>query len=48
MRDHSGIKGVRRENKRRKGQHGPRTSGKSVFIIQEVLIKKGKESTQNG
>lgn len=34
-------KSVKREQARRKRQHGHKVSGKSVFVIQAVLIKKG-------
>lgn len=34
-------KSYRRERKQRKARSGMRITGKSVFIIQAVLIKKG-------
>lgn len=34
-------KSVAREKKSRKRRYGQRVSGKSVFLIQSILIKKG-------
>lgn len=38
-------KAKKRENARRKRQHGMRVDGKSVHLIQEILIKRGKNVT---
>lgn len=36
-------KAYRRDKKRNQRKHGMRTSGKSVFIIQEQLIKRANK-----
>lgn len=36
-------KALKRDKKIFKREHGQRVSGKSVFIIQEVLIKRSKK-----
>ena len=37
-------KARRRDKKRHKAKHGHKTSGKSVFLIQKVLIEKAEET----
>lgn len=37
------TKSEKREKKRFKKRYGMRITGKSVFVIQNVLIKKGKK-----
>ena len=37
-------KAMKRDKKSHKNKHGMRSTGKSVFIIQSVLIKKGSKS----
>lgn len=34
---------LKRERKQRKRRHGMRVTGRSVFIIQEIQIKKGQK-----
>ncbi len=41
-------KAEKRDKKRNKKKHGMRVSGKSVFIIQNALIKRGKKGEKNG
>jgi hypothetical protein len=44
-------KARKRDNARRKARHGMRVNGKSVFLIQEVQIKRGqneREQNRNG
>ena len=33
-----------RDKKRNKRIHGMRISGKSIFVVMEVIVKKGKKS----
>lgn len=38
----------RRDQKRRKARHGMQVDGKSVFLVQEVLIKKSQKKKKRG
>jgi len=39
-------KSDRRDNKRNKREHGMRVDNKSIFVIQETVIKKSKKSKE--
>jgi hypothetical protein len=46
MRNHDSdlTKAEKRENKHTKKKNGMRVSNKSIFVIEEVKVKKGKEA----
>jgi len=41
-------KAERRDKKRKKRKYGMRVNGKSVFIIQNAIIKRGKRKEKDG
>ncbi|KKU75735.1 MAG: hypothetical protein UY01_C0005G0002 [Candidatus Nomurabacteria bacterium GW2011_GWB1_47_6] len=40
-------KAEKRDNKRNKQQHGMRVDNRSIFVIQETVIKKSKKNKEN-
>jgi hypothetical protein len=40
-------KAIKRDNKRNKKKNGMRISGRSVFVIQDIQIKKARKIKQN-